>query len=108
MHAQPIPSFIGVGVPVISDAVSLTAIQKLARNWELDETANYSHSSGGSGPTAIAYNSYFAGIDLYYWITKIWSTALSFDYMNFDQQFGTTKSNFDRYAVTFSVKATWN
>jgi hypothetical protein len=102
------PSFIGVGVPVVSDTVSLSAVQKLALNWELDEFAGYAHSSGGSGPTAITYNSYFAGVDLYYWISKIWSTALSFDYYNFDSTFGTTNSRFDRYAVTFSVKATWN
>ena len=70
-------------MPIVSDSVSLTAIQKLARQWELDETVSYSHGSGGSGPNAIAFTTYIAGVDLYYWITKIWSTALSFDYMNY-------------------------
>jgi hypothetical protein len=102
------PSFVGVGAPVISDIFSLSAIQKLGLNWELDETASYMHGSGGSGSTAITYDSYLAAIDLYYWITKMWSTALSFDYMNFQQEFGTSQATFDRYAVTLSVKATWN
>jgi len=102
------PGFIGVGVPVISDIVSLTAIQKLALQWELDETAGYSHASGGEGPTAIRFDSYFAAVDLYYWITKVWSTALSVDYMRFDQEFSGTKGNFDRYTVGLSLKATLN
>jgi hypothetical protein len=102
------PSFVGVGVPVISDTVSLSAIQKLALQWELNEFAGYSHATGGSGPTSIVYNSYFAGVDLYYWLTKMWATGLSFDYMNFDQEFAGAKYNFDRYAITLSVKATFN
>jgi hypothetical protein len=101
------PGFLGVPVPLISDVLSLSAIQKLALDWELNETATFSHlASAGSGPVAITYNSYFAGIDLYYWITTMWSTALSFDYMNFDSETAGVKSNFDRYAVTFSIKAT--
>jgi hypothetical protein len=103
-----VPSFIGVGVPVISDSVTLSAIQKLALNWELNESGGYSHSSGGSGPTAIEFNSFSAGIDLYYWITKMWSAALSFDYTNFDSTFGSSTQTLDRYAVTFGVKATLN
>jgi hypothetical protein len=102
------PSFVGVGVPLVSDVVSVSAIQKLALNWELDETGGFSHASGESNGTAIAYNSYFAAVDLYYWISKMWSTALSFDYMNFNSEFGPSTSSFNRYAVTLSVKATWN
>ena len=102
------PSFVGVGVPVVSDTFLLSAIQKLSRHWELDENLSYAHASGGSGVDTIKYDSFFASMDLYYFITRIWSTGLSFDYMNFHQETGTTKSNFDRYVVTLSVKATWN
>ena len=102
------PSFVGVGVPVIADTFSMSAIQKLALQWELNEAVGYSHSSGGSGPSAISFNSYFAGVDLYYWLTKMWATALSFDYMNYDSEFTGTHYQFDRYAVTLSLKATLN
>jgi hypothetical protein len=102
------PSFVGIGVPLISDVVTLSAIQRLALNWELNETAGFSHSSGGSGATTTKYETYFGGVDLYYWITRIWSVALSFDYMNYHTEFGTSKSFFDRYASTLSLKATFN
>jgi hypothetical protein len=101
------PGFIGVGVPLISDSVTLSAIQKLTLQWELNETVGYTHAFGGEGPTAVTFASYYAGVDLYYYITKIWSTALSVDYMKFEQNFSTTSVNFDRYAVTLSLKATF-
>ena len=102
------PSYIGVGVPIISDSFSLTAIQKIALQWQLAETAAYVHSSGGSSPATVRYDSYFASVDLYYWMTNIWSTALSFDYMNFDSEFASAKTSYDRYTVTISLKAAWN
>jgi hypothetical protein len=102
------PSYAGVGVPVTSDAFSLTAIQKFTAHWELNELASYTHASGGSGSTAISYNTYVAAVDLYYWVTRIWSIALSLDYMNFHTEFAGATNNFDRYAATISVKATWN
>ena len=100
------PSFSGTGVLLITDTVSLSAIQKLALHWELDETASYAHGSSAGGGSS--YTSYYGAVDLYYWITRIWSTALSFDYMNYNQENGVVRSNYDRYAITFSVKATWN
>ena len=81
------PSFVGVGVPVTSDIVSLIVIQKMAQQWQLAESANYAHSSGGSDPTAITFNTHPAIVDLYYWVTQIWSPVLSFVYMNFNQEF---------------------
>jgi len=106
------PNYAG-GQTMIGDTVTLTAMQKIALQWQLNESLNYSHTSGGSsvgssGSTAVTFTTYSAGVDLYYWVTRIWSTALSFDYMNINQEFGTTHTNIDRYAVTFSVKATWN
>jgi hypothetical protein len=102
------PSFIGAGVILRSDNILLTAVHNITQQWQLVESANYSHSTGGSGSSAVNYNTYAASVDLYYWVTHIWSTALSFDYMNFDQGFAGTKTTFDRYAITFGVKASWN
>jgi hypothetical protein len=102
------PGFIGVGVPVISDSVTLSALQKLALQWELSETAGYTHASSADDPASVRFDSYYAAVDLYYWITKIWSTALSVDYMKFDQTFTGTEVNWDRYTVTLSLKATFN
>ena len=100
-----VPSYFGTGVVLVSDVVALTAIQKIARQWQLAESANYAHSSGESGSTSISFNTYAASIDLHYWMTEIWSTAVSFDYMNVMQEFQTTSTTFDRFALTFSVKA---
>jgi hypothetical protein len=102
------PNFYGVAVPLVSDVVSVTAIQKLALQWELDETANFSYASGASGPTDVSFTTYSAAIDLYYYLTRRWATALSFDYMNFTSESGPAKTNFNRYAFTLSIKATWN
>src|SRR5215471_12195745 len=44
------PSFVGAGVPVTSVIVSLIVIQKIAHQWQLAESGNDAHSSGGSDP----------------------------------------------------------
>lgn len=101
------PSFQGSGEPLIADTFSLSAVQKIDRQWQLTESANYAHSSGGSGLNARTFDSYFASVDIQYWVTSIWSTALSYDYMKFDSQFGSFKNDFDRQVITLSVRATW-
>ena len=101
------PSFIGAGEPLIGDRFSLSAVQKIDRQWELHEAATYVHSAGGSGLNAVTRDSYFASVDIHYWVTRIWSTALSYDYMKFNQEFGSTTNNFDRQVITLSVRATW-
>jgi hypothetical protein len=101
------PSFIGVAIPVVGDAVSVSARQNIAQQWQLRGAANYSHSSGGSGLNALTVDSYAGSMDLYYWVNRTWSTALSYDYMKFSQQFGAAKFQFDRHVITLSLKATW-
>lgn len=100
------PSFAGSGEPLVGNVFSLSAFQKIDRQWELVETANYSDSSGGSGINAVAFNSYSGSVDLHYWITRIWSTALSYDYMKFHTESGSFTSDFDRHAITISIRAT--
>ena len=66
------PSFVGrVPIILVGEVFSLSAIQKIDRQWQLAETVNYSHRSGGSGLNALTFNSYRAGVDLYYWMTSI-------------------------------------
>jgi len=101
------PSFIGAGEPLIGNVFSLSAVQQIDRQWQLAETANYAHSSGGSGLNATTFDTYFASVDLYYWVTRIWSTALSYDYIKFNSEFGSFKRDFDRHVITLSVRATW-
>jgi hypothetical protein len=102
------PSVLGV-VPtvVVADVFSLSAVQKLDRQWQLAETVNYAHRSGGSGLNSVTFNSYRAGVDLYYWVTSIWSTALSYDYNKFTSEFGSVTTDIDRQAITLTVRATW-
>lgn len=101
------PSFAGVPTVLVGDVFSLSAIQKLDQQWQLNERVSYSRSSGGSGLNALQFESYAASVDLYYWITKVWSTALTYDYMKFNSEFGSTNFRFDRHVLTLSVRASW-
>jgi len=92
---------------LIGDVFSLSAIQRIDRQWQLAETANYAHTSGGSGLNSLTYNSFVAGGDILYWMTSIWSTALSYNYTNFSSETGSSKTSFDRQVITLSVRATW-
>lgn len=106
------PSVFGQATPVIGNTVSLSASQNLGRDWQLAESANFSQSTGAttandSGVDRLRFTTYRGAIDLYYWVTRIWSVALSYDYLKFDSEFGRNSSQFDRHAVTLGVKATW-
>lgn len=102
------PSYIAV-VPTImvGDVFLLSAVHKIGRQWQLSETGSYAHRSGGSGINSVTYTSYRAGVDLYYWVNSIWSTALSYEYSNFSSDAGTSNTSFDRQVITLSVKAAW-
>jgi hypothetical protein len=97
-----VPSFQLAGVVLVSDIFSLSAIQNLDQRWQLVETANYAEGFGSSG---IKYHSYVASVDLNYWVTQIWSMALSYDYMKSDFDTPTTDRVWARNAVTLSVRA---
>ena len=111
------PSLLGDATPVISNIVSLSASQRLGRDWQLAESANYSQSTGAtsannSGANRARFTTYRVGVDLYYWITRVWAASLSYDYMWFDQEFTDlssrrVSSQFDRHSVTLGVKVTW-
>ena len=99
------PSYVDTGEPLIGDRFSLSAIQMIDRKWQLSETANYMHTTGGAG---IERNTYFASAGLNYWITGIWSTSLNYQYMyNSYSQSGSSSDNFDRHAIMFSVNTSW-
>jgi hypothetical protein len=102
------PSFQVSGAPLITDMFSLSAVQKIDRQWQLAESANYAHSVGGSGLNALTYNTYFASVGLDYWVTSIWSTTLSYDYMKYNTELGSLKTDWDRQVITLSVRATWS
>ena len=102
------PSYVAVvPIVVVGDVYSLSAVQKLDRQWQLAETVNYAHRSGGSGLSSLTFNQYRAGVDLYYWMTSIWSTALSYDYQKFSSEHGSVTTDTDRQAITLSVRANW-
>jgi hypothetical protein len=105
------PSVVGTATPVIGNLVSLSAIQDLSSEWQLTERASFIQSTGAtsstnSGSTKVQFTTYTASVDLYYWMTRIWSTGLSFDYQNYDSESAGTKYAFNRYVITFGVKAT--
>jgi len=106
------PNFTGAGGTgggiLIGDAFSLSAIQTIDRQWQLSETASYTHTSGASGLNQLAFDSFSAGGDIRYWVTSIWSTALSYNYQKFKQEVGSLKTDFDRQVIMFSVIATWS
>jgi hypothetical protein len=96
-----VPSFQLAGVVLVSDIFSLSAIQNLDQRWQLVESANYAEGFG----SGIKYHSYVASVDLNYWVTQIWSMALSYDYMKSDFDSPTTDRVWARNAVTLSVRA---
>jgi hypothetical protein len=100
------PGFTGAGV-LIGDRVSLSAIQKIHRQWQLSESATYVHSSRAGGLNVQKFDSYNAGGDIQYWMTDVWSTALSYNYTKFTQDFGSVKTDFDRHVIMLSVAASW-
>ena len=93
----------GGGDAMIVDMFSLSAIQNLSQQWQLTEGANYSQGSS----TNLNYESISASVSSYYWMTRIWSLALSYDYMSYNTAFTTTGTAWARNAVTFSLRATW-
>lgn len=101
------PSLGTAAQPIVANVFSLAAVQKLAQQWQIAETANYAHGSG-SGAGGLTYDTYFATVDIYYWVTPIWSTALSYDYMNYNTESGATTTAWSRQAITFSIRATWD
>jgi len=107
------PDFIGaggiLGGILIGDVFSLSAVQKIDRQWELAEMANYAHTSGGGSLSALTYDSIYAEGNIQYWVTSIWSTALSYSYTKFTTDSGSVKANVDRdrQVITLSVRATW-
>lgn len=108
------PSIFGEATPVIGNIVSLSATQWLSRDWQLAEMANFSQSTGGTSGNSntLKFTTYRAGADLYYWMTRIWSVALSYDYLLFDSAFANSSGSINsfqinRHSITLGVKATW-
>jgi hypothetical protein len=100
------PGFAGAGV-LIGDRVSLSAIQKIHRQWQLSESVSYVHTSRAGGLNVQKFDSYNAGGDIQYWMTSIWSTSLSYNYTKFISEFGSVKTDFDRHVIMLSVVASW-
>ena len=103
-----VPSFVGAGEPLIADRVSLSAVQKLSRQWQVAESASYVHTTRAGGLNALTYDSIVAGGDIQYWLNSIWGTSLSYNYMKFISESGSVKTDFDRHVMMFSVIASWN
>lgn len=101
------PSFSGVPTQLVGNVVSLSATQQITQEWELIGSANYSHSSGTQGATPIKFDSYGGSLNLAYFISRIWSTALGYSYIRFSRDFGVPRDQFDRHVVMFSVRASW-
>lgn len=101
------PSYAGVSTVLISDTVSLSAIQKIDQRWQVVERAYYSHSSGDAGANRITYDSYGGEVGVEYLVTRTWSAALGYGYVKFDQTLGTAGAQFDRHVAMISVRATW-
>lgn len=102
-----LPNFIGAGGILIGDVFSLSAIQRIDRQWQLSESVSYAHTTSVSGINETGYDSFFVGGTMEYWVTSIWSTALAYNYSKFNNNSGSVKTDFDRQVITLSVRATW-
>lgn len=101
------PSFAGVPTQLVGDVVSLAVVQQISPQWQLTGSANYSHSSGATGTNAIKFDSYGGSVNLAYLISRVWSTALGYNYLRFDREAGAIKDQFDRHVVMFSLRTSW-
>ena len=99
------PSIQAVATALVGDSISLTSVHKLSQSWHLAGSGSFIHSSGVSGSEALIFDTYLASADIYYWITPVWSAALSYDYWKFDSSFAAGRTQFDRHAATFAVRA---
>ncbi len=102
-----IPSFVGVGEPLISDRLSLSATQMVARQWQLAQSVSYVHTSRAGGISAQTFDALTAAVNIQYWMTSIWSTALSYSYTKFTRESVSVNSDFDRHVIMLSVVASW-
>ena len=106
-----VPSFIGAGEPLISDRVSLSSTQMVARQWRVAESVGYVHTSRAGGNTGgnngLTFDSLFAGGDIQYWMTSIWAASLSYNYTKFTRESGSVNTDFDRHVIMLSVIASW-
>ena len=101
------PSILGSPTPLVGNAFTFSSIQTLSQRWQVGEIVSYTQSAGDLGPSKLEFKSYLAAVDVYYWISRIWSTAFSYDYIKVDQDSGVTKTDFDRQTITFNLRATW-
>lgn len=104
------PSYLGSaggGGITIGDIFLLSGIQTIDQRWQLSESAGYAHSTNGTGPNTLIYDSFIGGVDMQYWLTNIWSTTLSYSYTNYTSNSGSVNTHFDRNVITLSVRATW-
>jgi hypothetical protein len=104
------PSLVGTVTPLIGNTVSLSARHTLGRDWQLTESASYINSFGATpsteaGPGKVEYTTFIFNAGLSYSLTRIWSTGLSFSYLNYDSQFGLTTYAYPRYVVAFAISA---
>ena len=102
-----VPSFIGVGEPLISDRVSLSSTQMVARQWQLAQSVSYVHTSRAGSNNAQTFDALIAGGDIRYWMTSIWATSLSYNYTKFTRESGSVNTDFDRHVIMLSVIASW-
>jgi len=102
-----LPSFLGTGGIMIGDVFSLSAVQRIDRQWQLSESASYAHTTGTSGINSVEYNSFFLGGTIEYWVTSIWSATLGYNYSKFNNSSGSAKTDFDRQVIALSIRATW-
>ena len=89
------PNFVGVGVPVI---VGRCVIDRHPKACPTMGAGRNRELFACFGRLAVQPRSHIPpilpAVDLYYWVTRIWSTALSFDYMNFELRVRTTQDEF--------------
>lgn len=101
------PSFYGGGGVVIGDVFSLGASQAIDQQWQLSQSASYAHTSNENNLNPTSYDSFVLGGDIQYWMTSIWSTALSYQYSKFSNQSGSVTTDVYRQIIELSIKATW-
>ena len=102
-----VPSFIGAGEPLISDRITLSSSQMVARQWRVAESVGYVHTARAGGNNGLTFDALNAGGDIQYWMTSIWAASLSYNYTKFTRESGSVNTDFDRHVIMLSVIASW-
>jgi hypothetical protein len=101
------PSFLFVGVPLLSQVVTATATQRVTESFSLSLNGNYAINQSIPDSSLLKFESYSVTPSVQYRVNKVMTATLSYTHSVFDQTFSSQESSFDRNLVMLRIFAEW-